>query len=129
MVDWNGGVGQKQMSWLKCELAEASAAGEKVITAGHHPIGEGSSRKTHAAWNWRELQEVLTSSQYSVVLHLSGHDHMGGYSCIKGVHFLTVEAMLEAPFGSNAYAVATILSDKIQIKGVGSARSHILAFK
>ncbi|GAX74983.1 hypothetical protein CEUSTIGMA_g2429.t1 [Chlamydomonas eustigma] len=129
MTDWNGGVGQKQMSWLKSELAAAAAAGEKVITAGHHPIGEGSSRRTHTAWNWRELQDVLTSKQYTVKLHLSGHDHMGGYSFVNGVHFVTMEAMLEAPPGSNAYAVACILPDSIEIKGVGSAKSHFLPFK
>ena len=39
--------------WLKAELAAAEAAGEKVITAGHHPVGEGSARSTHMAWNRR----------------------------------------------------------------------------
>ena len=77
------------------------------------------------AWNWREIQEVLTSS-HNVVLHLSGHDHMGGYRSHADVHFLTVEAMLEAPTGSNAYALAHIFPDHIDIKGVGSAKSHKL---
>ncbi len=58
MVSWNGGVGRKQLDWLRSELLSAEAAGEKVISAGHHPIGEGSARRTHMAWNWRELQQV-----------------------------------------------------------------------
>lgn len=73
----------------------------------------------------REIQDVLTSSR-CVVLHLQGHDHMGGYHVHGDVHFLTVEALLEAPTGSNAYATARIFPDHIEIKGVGSVRSHKL---
>jgi len=39
--------------WLKAELESAEAVGEKVISAGHHPVGEGSARSTHMAWNRR----------------------------------------------------------------------------
>ena len=85
---------------------------------------------------------------------------MGGYCRHGNVHFITVEAMLEAPTGrcllrrrgvavkvtwpfcnipspiwlshylsstgSNAYATAKVFPGRIEIQGVGSARSHEL---
>ena len=54
----------------------------------------GAARKTHMAWNWVELQQLLLASP-CVRLVLSGHDHMGGYAQHGHVHFVTVEAMLE----------------------------------
>jgi hypothetical protein len=46
------------------------------------------------AWNWRELEELVTRST-TVRLVLSGHDHMGGYAVVDKVHFVTLEAVLE----------------------------------
>ena len=54
----------------------------------------GAARKTHMAWNWVELQQLLLASP-CVRLVLSGLDHMGGYAQHGHVHFVTVEAMLE----------------------------------
>ena len=59
----------------------------------------GAARKTHMAWNWVELQQLLVASP-CVRLVLSGHDHMGGYAQHGHVHFVTVEAMLEGELGS-----------------------------
>lgn len=43
MAHWNGGVTQRQLGWLKQQLAEAEAAGERVITASHHQANAGSA--------------------------------------------------------------------------------------
>ena len=64
----------------------------------------GAARKTHMAWNWVELQQLLLASP-CVRLVLSGHDHMGGYAQHGHVHFVTVEAMLE---GKLWYAVHVV---------------------
>ncbi len=65
----------------------------------------GAARKTHMAWNWVELQQLLLVSP-CVRLVLSGHDHMGGYAQHGHVHFVTVEAMLE---GKLWYAVHIVI--------------------
>lgn len=126
MSGWNGGITQRQLAWLRGELAAAEAAGERVIVASHHQVGRGGARDTHLAWNHREIAaELLASPAFR--LALAGHDHLGGYSCIDGRHFVTLEALLEAPPGSNAYAVAIVLSDRICIEGRGAATSRELA--
>ena len=57
---------------------------------------------------------------------MAGHDHTGGYARAGGVHFLTLEAIVEAPSGSNAFAVLDFHEDKIVVRGFGSATSRVL---
>ena len=38
MASWNGGVTQRQLAWLREQLAEAEAASERVLTASHHQV-------------------------------------------------------------------------------------------
>ena len=52
---------------------------------------------------------------------------MGGYACIDGRHFVTLEALLEAPEGGNAYAVVHVFPDRVHIVGSGSVTSRELA--
>ena len=62
MALWNGGVTQRQLAWLRSELAAAEKASERVIVASHHQVGSGACRPTHAAWNWRDIQDALLAS-------------------------------------------------------------------
>lgn len=152
MSPWNGGPGARQVEWLRRELAAAASRGEKCVVAGHHQVGPGKAvRRTHAAWNWREVAEVVSggrivdgvevkgedeegegeknaskSSSAAAVLYLAGHDHEGGYTKAGGVHFLTLEAIVEAPKGSNAFAVLDFYDDEIVVRGFGSATSRRL---
>ena len=64
------------------------------MVAAHHQAGEGGARSTHLAWNWREINNALTLLK-SARLYMAGHDHMGGYTLNGGVHWVTVEAVLE----------------------------------
>eukprot|EP00195_Chlamydomonas_chlamydogama_P007806 CAMPEP_0202892322 /NCGR_PEP_ID=MMETSP1392-20130828/2048_1 /ASSEMBLY_ACC=CAM_ASM_000868 /TAXON_ID=225041 /ORGANISM="Chlamydomonas chlamydogama, Strain SAG 11-48b" /LENGTH=308 /DNA_ID=CAMNT_0049576219 /DNA_START=49 /DNA_END=975 /DNA_ORIENTATION=- len=125
MHEWNGGLAAEQRSWLASQLTAAEAAGEKVIVASHHPIGGGSARPMYMAWNHAEVEEMLTRS-HSVVMALAGHDHLGGYKCNRQVHFVTLEAMLEAPSSSNAFAIVNVFPDHIEVRGVGAATSRKL---
>ncbi|DBA97345.1 hypothetical protein WJX77_003255 [Trebouxia sp. C0004] len=125
MADWNGGIGSAQLGWLNEQLALAKLSGERVIVACHHQIGQGAARETHMAWNWVELQQLLLASS-CVRLVLSGHDHMGGYAQHGHVHFVTVEAMLEAPAHMDAYAIVEVTQECVHIKGEGSVTSRRL---
>ena len=119
--DWNGGVAAAQMAWLDLQLAAAEQAGERVVVMCHHPLL--GCRETHKAWNWRELQQRLVGKA-ALVLH--GHDHLGGYACVGGTHFVTPEAMLEAPRGSNAYALVGVFPDRLELQGVGRVTSRVM---
>lgn len=116
----------RQLAWLQAELAAAEVAGERVIVAAHHQVGQGAVRPTHAAWNWEAIQAALLASPAFRVF-LAGHDHMGGYACIDNRHFITLEALLEAPEGGNAYGVVEVRPDHIQIVGTGGLTSRRLA--
>lgn len=52
---------------------------------------------------------------------------MGGYACVGGRHFVTVEGLLEAPTGGNAYAVVHVYPDRLCIDGRGTVTSRELA--
>ena len=142
MSPWNGGPGSQQVEWLRRELGKAAENKERVVVAGHHQVGPGECvRRSHAAWNWREVSEVVSGGRLKngkesdpsassfktpAVLYLAGHDHTGGYARAGGVHFLTLEAIVEAPSGSNAFAVLDFHEDKIVVRGFGSATSRVL---
>ena len=69
------------------------------------------------------LQVLLGSPAFR--LALAGHDHLGGYALIDGRHFVTLEALLEAPH--NAYAVVNAFPDRLTIVGSGTVTSRELA--
>lgn len=78
------------------------------------------------AWNAADIEAALLGSP-AFALGLAGHDHMGGYAQrAPGQHFITLEALLEAPPGSNAYAVVEVHSRRLVVRGVGSASSREL---
>ncbi len=83
-------------------------------------------RATHSAWNRDAIQAALLASP-AFRLFLAGHDHMGGYACIEGRHFITLEALLEAPEGGNAYGVVEVRPSEIRIMGTGGVTSRRLA--
>jgi len=119
---WNGGIGEEQLQWLKQRLADAAAARERVIVFGHMPI-LAASAEWALLYNHDEIARLLESSG-AVVAYMCGHDHAGGYAQRSGVHYITVQGMVEAP--ETAYAVVTIQSDRIEIRGTGSVPSRTL---
>lgn len=122
MVRWNGGVGAAQLAWLEGQLGEARTSGERVVVASHHCLAQGACRETHRAWNGDEVCAVLRRSGV-VALCLAGHDHIGGFSQVEGIAHVTLEAILEAPVGSNAYGVCRLFADRIEIDGCGTCLS------
>lgn len=87
-------ISLERFRWLKELLEQSKMADEKVIVASHHPIGEGSARLTHSAWNYSQITSILLESGV-VHLVLSGHDHKGGYNKLQNTHFLTLHSVLE----------------------------------
>ena len=114
---WNGGIGPEQKRWLRDTLREASGKGEKSIIFCHMPLLAAACTPIHLLWNHEEIVEVLESSG-AVVACFSGHDHGGGYAQRNGIHYVTVQGMVEAP-KENAYAVVDLYDDRIEIRGVG----------
>ena len=79
---------------MQDELRKAESQGLHVMVAAHHPISPQAARRTHLAWNWRDIAAILVASP-AVALVLAGHDHEGGYAFHGGTHWLTLPALLE----------------------------------
>ncbi len=121
---WNGRPGEEQMEWLKNELEAANEADEKVIVLGHHPILPNES---HAVWNAEKMNELLQS--YSCAkLYLNGHNHAGHYMDAKGLHYLTMDGMVETA-DTNAFAIASVFEDRLEISGRERQEDFVLKFR
>lgn len=120
---WNGGIGEEQLHWLKQQLADAATAGQRVIVFGHMPILAAASADWALLYNHDQVRQLVEASG-NVVAYICGHEHAGGYAEEHGVHYLTIQGMVEAP--ENAYAVVTLLEDRIEVRGTGSVPSRTL---
>ena len=125
MSPWNGGISKQQMAWLISELTAAETRNECVIVASHHQIHDKAARATHVAWNCKEIERVCVGSP-AFKLALAGHDHLGGAFSFPTQHFVTLEALLEAPSVGNAYAVLRVFEDHLEIVGEGTVTSRVL---
>jgi hypothetical protein len=120
---WNGGLGREQIRWLESRLKAADRAGERVIVFCHFPV---FPEDAHNLWNHQEAVNVL-SSHKSTVAYLAGHNHAGHYAQKDGIHFLTVQGMVDTA-DQTAYAVAEVYPDRIEICGVGRVPNRTLRF-
>lgn len=127
MSTWNGGIGRAQRAWLLDELAAAERAAERVIVALHHPLVSGAAPATHLVWNHAEVEAILGASPATAVV-FCGHFHPGGYTKVKHVHYVTIEAILEAPTGEVAFGVVHVYEDALEIVGSGTVTSRKLEF-
>ncbi|KAL3701177.1 hypothetical protein R1sor_019199 [Riccia sorocarpa] len=125
MASWNGGIGSEQKAWLAEVIKGAEREGRRLIVAAHHPLLEGSAPFTHLMWNHEEVLAMLLASP-SVVLYLCGHYHPGGYVRVGNKHFVTLQAILEAPTDTEAHAFIHVFDNHISIEGHGFVESRDL---
>jgi manganese-dependent ADP-ribose/CDP-alcohol diphosphatase len=121
-MDWNGGLGEKQMEWFKSQLDEATTKGEKVIILCHFPVWPENQ---HNLLNYREVLNLLEKYN-NILAWFSGHNHAGNYGNFNLIHFVTFKGMVETETNSS-YAEVEIYKNKIWIKGSGREKSQILA--
>ena len=132
---WGGGIGETQMEWLRATLASSEENGERVVVASHVPLSRTAARPGMAAWNCDEVSALLEASP-AVALCVAGHDHPGrygrtlvpsaqlhsGYKTFGRVHYVTLEAMLEAPADGNAFAALEVYDHEVIVNAGGAAR-------
>lgn len=126
--EWCGMIDEAQFRWLKTRLSDAAHCNEKVILFNHFPATTGTTSANHGVmWNYAELQNVIAPYK-NVVAHLNGHYHHGGYEQAGGVHYISLEALVESPEKDGAFAVVDVFEDKMRVRGFGSASRYDLAF-
>jgi len=125
-VEYDGGIGPEQKQWLEATLKQARQDGKKVLVFGHLPLRpEG---ELHTVWNGPEIVDLF--EQYpGVKAYFCGHKHSGGYTLENGIHYVTLEAMVDAANENGAWAVVTLNGQSMQIDGVGEVTSRQLPLK
>ncbi len=126
-VAFNGGIDEPQLEWLQHSLQLARDNDEKVIVFSHQPIHPGSSWPTCLVWNYDEVLDILRSYKDVIIASFSGHAHKGGYIRDEesGIHFRSVEAVLESSPPIRTYAIVDVFEDKLVIRGEGDCLSDV----
>jgi 3',5'-cyclic AMP phosphodiesterase CpdA len=120
---WNGGLSDAQLAWLGARLDAAAAAGERVIVLGHFPIHPPDR---HNLWNAEALLALL-AERPCVLAYINGHNHDGHYGRFGRLHCVTLEGMVETA-SQTAFAVASLYSDRLELRGTGRLTSRTLPF-
>lgn len=123
--NWNGGLGDVQLSWLRGVLGRAREDRERVIVFCHLPALAESSTPQHVAWNCDEFRAILDDSR-TVQAYLNGHDHNGGYAEQNGIHYVTFPGMVESGT-ANSFTLVDVFDDRLELRGTGTAPSRTLA--
>jgi manganese-dependent ADP-ribose/CDP-alcohol diphosphatase len=124
IAPWSGGIGPIQLAWFDNELKRAKERGERVIVASHNALQANAARPQMSAWNADQVSKIIEDSG-CVKICLAGHDHPGMYNYRHGVHYVTLEAMLEAkPAQKTSYAFLDVFEHEAVLTGVGAASSR-----
>jgi len=118
--DWTDtNIPQTQLDWFKNDLAASS---RPVIVFVHQQLdGKGS----HSVKNADEVRQIMQESE-KVIAVFQGHNHAGHYSCIEGIHYYTLKAMVEGSGdNNNSYAIVEVYDNQnIVVTGYRSAISR-----
>lgn len=120
---YNGAIGDAQLKWMEQTVTNACQSGEKVIFLSHFPV---FPKHRDNLWNDEEVLTLLEKHS-CVFAYLAGHQHQGSYAVKKGIHHLTLKAVLLTEH-KNAFAIATAYPERIEIKGYGREESRVLTF-
>lgn len=118
---WNGGLGADQLAWLEDTLDAAAEADEKVMLFGHFPVYPSGA---HNLWNDEELVSLIEQHPH-VVAYFNGHNHAGNYAQREGVHYVTLNGMVETE-DENAFGVVDVYGDRVEITGYGRQPDRVL---
>lgn len=129
-VAFNGAVGGPQLEWLKDTLHLARESNEKVIVLSHQPILPGSSSSICLVWNYQQVLDILRDFRDVVVASFAGHAHSGGYKRDEesGIHFRTIEAVLENPHPHKTYGLLEVHDNCLVLQGHGKCESAVYDF-
>lgn len=122
--NYNGGLGAEQMEWLKYQLERAAVNEEKVICLCHMPMMPSGGKFT--LFNSPEVTQLLATSPW-VKAVLTGHHHPGSYDMKDGIHYLSLQGMVQGE--DNSYSIVEVYEDKIIVRGYGREETRRMEFK
>lgn len=117
---WNGAVGDEQLRWLACSLADAQSKGETIVVFGHYPL---APENEHNLWNCDALVALLC--RYQVRAYFAGHYHLGDYLRVEHTDFITLKGMVDGD-DLLPFAVVELAGDTLSVTGYGPEISRVL---
>ncbi|GAB3268437.1 metallophosphoesterase [Larkinella harenae] len=118
---WNGGLGEKQLGWLRKELARAAKKKENVLVFCHFPLVPEND--PHLLWNAQNVRSLLEEYP-NVVAYLNGHVHVSSHLTQKGIQYVTLRGMVELE--ENGFGIVNVYRDSVKINGFGSEKDRLL---
>uniref|UniRef100_A0A1D2A4L9 Calcineurin-like phosphoesterase domain-containing protein n=2 Tax=Auxenochlorella protothecoides TaxID=3075 RepID=A0A1D2A4L9_AUXPR len=123
-VKFGGGLSDAQLVWMRGQLGEARAAGDRVVVACHLPMHPDTCPPVCLLWNYEQVLEVLQAFPGTVVATLAGHTHRDGYCRDSaGIHHRVCAAILETPPGNDCHGIIEVFDDRIRVVGHGRFQS------
>jgi manganese-dependent ADP-ribose/CDP-alcohol diphosphatase len=120
---YSHGIGDQQMAWLRQELEDSAAQGQRALVFNHFPaMRKGIPARS---WNSKELVTLLEEHKHAVA-YFNGHHHGGNYHQHKGIHYLNVKGMVETA-EDTAYSIVNVYPDRLEIHGFGTEPKRNLA--
>jgi hypothetical protein len=90
-----------------------------AVVFGHIPLHPRISSYDNLLWNYEEVLAVLHGAG-NVVLTLAGHTHVATHAVDeRGVHHHSLHAPLETKPGLDAFSIARVYADRIELEGHG----------
>ena len=122
-MDWNGGIGSRQLGWLKGQLDDAVSENNQVFLFCHFPV---FPENVHNLLNYEEVLNLLVNYK-NIISWFSGHNHAGNYGSFNKIHFVTFRGMVDTP-STNSYAIVDVYTNKLWIRGFGREQNQILPY-
>jgi|TARA_B110000914_G_scaffold197291_1_gene187021 predicted phosphodiesterase len=117
------GIGDQQMAWLRRELEDSAAQGQRALVFNHFPALRNGTPVN--SWNSKELVALLGEHKHALA-YFNGHHHAGRYYDHHGVHYLNVKGMVETP-EDTAYSIVKVYDDRLEVHGFGTEPKRDLA--
>ena len=126
-VAFGGGIDTPQLEWFEASLQSAKKNNERVIVVSHQPIHPDSSWPTCLMWNYSEILDIMRRNKDVILASFAGHAHKGGYTrdSQSGIHFRTLEAVLESPHPIRTYGIVDVWEDRLVLRGSGDCVSDV----
>lgn len=119
--DWNGGMSNKQIRWMKRNLNNAGRKEEKVILCCHWPLTPENTPELML--NTPEVKAIIEKYP-PVFAWLNGHVHVSRLDSENGVNYVSFRGMVEKE--ANAFSIVSVYKDHLDIKGYGEEVSRVI---
>lgn len=118
-------IPDEQLAWLKGELSRHS--GKPTLVFLHHLLDDFSNIDSALCVNNAAAVVEILEQSGQVLAVFQGHHHLGHYSHRRGIHYVTLQGMVEHAAPRNSYAIVELLpSGDIRVDGIKDCVSREL---